>query len=193
MSVCSTVRKVLTAQKGSESLRQTKMFIREVPMTAKNGDSVSRRSVLASAGIGGIAALMSSSAFAAADTGTTPAEKANVDVVKNFISGWTKKTYDAGKEMATYLASPCLVRPIEDKPALTTPAAAADVFIEFMKDGSRVGRVDFHRVVATGPLVMTRRTDVVFVPGKPNAIYEIAGVFLVRDGKIREWVDYNAT
>ena len=91
-----------------------------------------------------------------------------------------------------YLSSPCVVRPIEDKPALTTPAEAANVFIEFMKDGSRVGRVDFHRVVAAGPLVVTRRTDVVLVPGKPNAIYEIAGVFLVRGGKIHEWTDYNA-
>jgi len=114
-------------------------------------------------------------------------------VVKNFILGWTKRNYDAGKEMATYLSSRCLVRPIEDKPALTTPAEAANVFVEFMKDGSRVGRVDFHRVVATGPLVVTRRTDVVLVPGKPNAVYEIAGVFLVKDGKIREWIDYNAT
>jgi limonene-1,2-epoxide hydrolase len=46
--------------------------------------------------------------------------------------------------------------------------------------------------LATGPLVVTRRTDVVLVPGKPNAVYEIAGVFLVKNGKIREWVDYNA-
>jgi limonene-1,2-epoxide hydrolase len=114
-------------------------------------------------------------------------------VVTHFILGWTKKNYDASKEMATYLWSPCLVRPIEDKPGLTTPAEAANVFIEFMKDGSRVGRVDFHRILATGPLVVTRRTDVVLVPGKPNAVYEIAGVFLVKDGKIREWVDYNAT
>ena len=44
-----------------------------------------------------------------------------------------------------------------------------------------------------GPLVINRRTDVVLVPGKPNVNYEIAGVFLVKDGKIREWVDYNAT
>jgi limonene-1,2-epoxide hydrolase len=154
---------------------------------------MSRRALLASAGFGGLATWMLPTANAAAGAGTTPAEKANIEVVKNFISGWTKKNYDAGKEMAAYLTSPCLVRPIEDKPALTKPAEAANVFIDFMKNGSRIGRVDFHRVVAMGPLVVTRRTDVVFIPGKPNTVFEIVGIFLVKDGKIREWVDYNAS
>ena len=161
-------------------------------MTTNTPASTSRRALLASAGIGGIAAWSMPTADAATGAGITPAEQANIVLVKKFISGWTQKQYDAGKEMAMYLSSPCVVRPIEDKPALTTPAEAANVFIEFMKDGSRVGRVDFHRVVAAGPLVVTRRTDVVLVPGKPNAIYEIAGVFLVRGGKIHEWTDYNA-
>jgi len=161
-------------------------------MTNFNDTSFSRRALLASAGIGGLAAWMLPQAASATEAGATPTEKANIEVVKHFISGWTKKSYDASKEMATYLSSPCLVRPVEDKPALTTPAQAATVFIDFMKDGSRVGRVDFHRIFATGPLVVTRRTDVVLVPNKPDAIYEIAGVFLVKDGKIREWIDYNA-
>jgi len=157
---------------------------------------LSRRAVLTSMGVGALSAWTltpAAIAMSAAESGPTPAEKANVDLVKQFISGWTKKTYDPAKEMATYLSSPCLVRAIEDKPALTQPADVAQVFIDFMKSGSRVGRVDFHRVVAMGPLVVTRRTDVVFVPGKPDVIYEIAGIFLVKDAKIREWTDYYAT
>jgi hypothetical protein len=61
--------------------------------------------------------------------------KANIDLVTHFILGWTKKNYDANtnKGMANYLSYPCLLRPVEDKPALTTPAEAANVFIEFME------------------------------------------------------------
>jgi limonene-1,2-epoxide hydrolase len=162
-------------------------------MTTNTDTSVSRRALLASAGIGGMAACMLPPAMAATGAGTTPAEKANIELVRHFILGWTKKDYDANKEMATYLSSPCLVRPVEDKPALTAPAEAAKVFIDFMKDGSRVGRVDFDRVMATGPLVVTRRKDIVLVPGKPNVVYDVAGVFLVKDGKIREWIDYIVT
>ena len=165
-------------------------------MSTNNDRPVSRRAVMTSAAIGGISALMLTPTMVAAMSSAaslpTPAEKANTDLVRSFISGWTKKDFDAGKEMAAYLSTPCLARPIEDKPALTKPADVAQIFIDFMKDGSRVGRVDFHRVVTLGPLVVTRRTDVVFVPGKPNVIYEIAGIFLVKEGKIREWIDYNA-
>jgi len=167
-------------------------FANGVAMTMYANESISRRSLLGAAAMGGLAAWAPPPCAAAAGTGTTPAEKANIELVTHFILGWTKKNFDAGKEMATYLSSPCQVRPVQDKPALTTPAEAANVFIDFMKDGSRVGRVDFHRVFATGPLVVTRRTDVVLTPGKPNTLYDIAGVFLVRDGKIHEWVDYIA-
>ena len=161
-------------------------------MSTNNDASISRRTLLATAGMGAFAAWALPETAASAGAGATAAEKANTELVTQFIRGWTKKNYDPAKEMATYLSSPCQVRPVEDKPALTTPADAAKVFIDFMKDGSRVERVDFHHVFATGPVVVTRRTDVVVTPGKPNTNYEIAGVFLVKDGKIREWVDYLA-
>lgn len=160
-------------------------------MSTKTETAVSRRALLASAGMGGIAAWMLSGSATAAKT--TPAEQSNVDLVTRFILGWTRKGYDANQEMATYLTSPCLVRAIEDQPSMTTPAAAASVFTEFMKDGSRVSRVDFHGTHVIGPVVMNRRTDVVSSPGKADVNYEVVGIFLVRDGKIKEWVDYHAT
>ena len=45
-------------------------------------------------------------------------------------------------------------------------------------------------IFAKGPVVVTSRVDTVKAPGKPDQVYKIAGVFIVKGGKITEWTDF---
>jgi limonene-1,2-epoxide hydrolase len=46
-------------------------------------------------------------------------------------------------------------------------------------------------VFQRGDFVMTSRIDTEITPGKPNREWQVVGVFVVKDGKIREWTDFN--
>jgi limonene-1,2-epoxide hydrolase len=160
---------------------------------ATQAKSITRRSVFAIAGIGGVTALALGSQAHAASPSRTAEEAGNIKLVQDFIRGWTAKAYEPKQEMARYLSAQCVVRPIDTQPALTTPDAAAQIFIDFMKDGSRVTRVDFHQIMARGKMVVTNRDDIVKTPGKPDQVFKVVGVFVVNGGKIHEWTDYLIT
>jgi limonene-1,2-epoxide hydrolase len=37
---------------------------------------------------------------------------------------------------------------------------------------------------------MNKRNDTLKTEGKPDQVFPVVGVFLVKDGKITEWTDY---
>jgi limonene-1,2-epoxide hydrolase len=79
---------------------------------------------------------------------------------------------------------------LEDQPALVGKKAYVDAWGALQPD-QRMS-VKYHEILARNPVVVTRRTDTLITPGKPDQLFEISGVFIVRDGKIVEWTDYNS-
>ena len=78
---------------------------------------------------------------------------------------------------------------VEDEPAVVGPASIAAAFKGFLTPGVTV-TVETLSTTAHGPVVLNRRIDTVKTPDKPDQVFPVAGVFIVKDGKIKEWADY---
>jgi limonene-1,2-epoxide hydrolase len=126
-------------------------------------------------------------ALAAGFSGTALAAKksANSQVVADFIANWN----DPDKAV-TYLADDASVRMVEDKPPVVGPAAVAAAFKGFMSNGVKIS-VKVNSTVTKGPVVVDSRVDTLTTPGKPDQPFNVVGVFVVKDGKIKEWTDYS--
>jgi limonene-1,2-epoxide hydrolase len=155
-------------------------------------DKTTRRQLLIAGGVGlsAIAAFVHpDAADAAASKGMTDTEKANVKLMRAFFSDWNTDKLDIDKVVAQYMAPNAPVRWSDDTPVLYGTKAAAIAAKASMPDGSRAV-ITIHRIFAHGPLVATDRVDVIKVPGKPDAVFDAAGVAIIKDGKIVEYADY---
>jgi len=119
--------------------------------------------------------------LARADSAT---EKANVKVVNDFIAAWNEPD-----KAVTFLSDKASVRMVEDQPAVVGPAAVGAAFKSFMTPGTSL-TVKTISTTVHGPVVLNKRVDTMKVPGKPDQAFPVAGVFVVKDGKIVEWADY---
>jgi limonene-1,2-epoxide hydrolase len=133
----------------------------------------------------GLAPLLAMAADAPATVPNSKIErdKENIGVVKAFIAGWND-----GARGADYLSDQSSVRLEEDKPAVIGKKAYIDAWA-MLQPGQHV-TVKVHEIFARSPVVLTRRTDTLITPGKPDQSYEVVGVFIVKDKKIAEWTDY---
>ncbi len=111
-------------------------------------------------------------------------EKANIKVVNDFIATWSNPD-----EAVTFLAPEAAVRMMEDQPAVVGRTAIADVFKSFMTPGMTL-TVETLETTAHGPVVMNKRIDTMKTVGKPDQVFPVVGVFVVKKGKITEWTDY---
>ena len=111
-------------------------------------------------------------------------EKANVKVVNEFIAAWSNPD-----KAATFLAPEASVRMVEDQPAIVGQKAVADAFKGFMTPGVTL-TVKTLRTTVHGPVVMNKRIDTMKTAGKPDQVFPVVGVFIVKNGKITEWTDY---
>jgi limonene-1,2-epoxide hydrolase len=111
-------------------------------------------------------------------------EKANIKVVNDFIDSWSNPD-----EAVTFLAPDAAVRMIEDQPAVVGQTAIAEAFKSFMTPGVTL-TVDTLETMAHGPIVMNKRIDTMKSTDKPDQVFPVVGVFVVREGKITEWTDY---
>jgi limonene-1,2-epoxide hydrolase len=153
----------------------------------QEGD-LTRRTLFAAGGAGALAAGALASQADAADA-PSGAEAANIKVVKDFVGSWAAPDFDPDKTMPLYLAPDASVRPIDSQPFITGPAALAAAFKAYAPKGERF-KAQFNSVWAKGPLVITDRVDTQVGGDKNGAHFPVVGVFLVRDGKIKEWTDY---
>lgn len=151
-------------------------------------NELSRRMLVATGGLGA-AALMAGGASAAPPT--SAAEDAHLKLVTDFCDSWGTADFDADKVMATYLAPECHVRVIDSQPFLTSPAAVAAAFKAYAPHGERF-KVQYLSTYARGPVVVTQRIDTQVGGDKAGQSFPMVGVFVVRDGKIKEWTDYVA-
>lgn len=155
-------------------------------------DGLSRRALFLAGGLGALAAAgYAGGAEAEEMPPVAPAgvEKPNLKLVTDFLKSWAAKDFDADKVVPQYIADDCLVRMEENKPPLTNAGAIASELKAFTSNGTRI-KVGIHQTFAKGPIVVTYRTDTIVVPGKPDQPFAVAGVFIVKNGKIKEWSDY---
>lgn len=130
--------------------------------------------------VGAVALGLASPAGAARSDG----EKANVKVVNQFIKSW-----DNPDKAVTFLSDSASVRMEEDKPAIVGPTAVGAAFKGFMTPGTTLS-VKILKTFVKGPVVMNSRIDTLKTKDKPDQSFPVVGVFVVKDGKIKEWTDY---
>jgi limonene-1,2-epoxide hydrolase len=153
--------------------------------------NITRRTLFVVGAVGAVAAgsgLTRTAAAAdkppASDKKAAPDTAANIKLVKDFCASWN----DPDKSV-TYLTDDASVRMVEGQPAVVGPAAVAAAFKGFMGHGETIS-VKILSSYAKGPVVVNTRVDTLKTPGKPDQAFKVVGVFLIKDGKIKEWSDY---
>ena len=152
--------------------------------TEEIGGILTRRNLFLMGGLGAVAVGMTGTAAAAPATET---DNANAKLIEDFCNSWN----DPDKSVS-YLAPDAVVRLSEDQPPVTGPAAAAAAFKSFMGHGEKIS-VKIFTTFSKHPLVANVRTDTLIVPGKADQVFQVVGVFIVKNGKIKEWTDYLRT
>ena len=143
--------------------------------------NLARRS-LGVAGLAGAVAVsgLSGTSFAAGEA----IQKANAKVVAEFVASWNDPDKSVG-----FLAPDASVRMVEDQPPVVGREAVGAAMKGFMTPGVKITVKTLHTTVY-GPVVVNQRIDTLKTPGKPDQVFPVVGVFLVKDGKIKEWTDY---
>ena len=117
------------------------------------------------------------------------AEQANIRLVQDFIAALLAPHADVRALLDQYLAPNASVRWSDSRPAVYGPMAAADAMIASMPSGATFS-IDIRQIFAHGPLVATYRADTMKMPGRPDFSASVAGVHVVKGGKIVEYCDY---
>lgn len=165
----------------SRQLRQarTRMDDPNLPM--------SRRTIFVAGSLAafGVAAAR---AAAAGPEGTT-LQKSNVQLVKDFCAAWGDASADAEKIVNQYLADDCLVRFGDSVAPVSGHAPAVTLFQTFLGNGERY-ELKILETFAHGPVVVNARTDSTIKDSRRANPTSVVGVFVIKDGKIKEWSDY---
>ncbi len=148
---------------------------------------LTRRTVFLASGLGAIAALAIRTEPARAD-GTT-LEKSNVQLVKDFCQAWGDESPDADKMVGQFMADDCVVRFGDSVAPVTGRAATATLFRTFLGSGERY-ELKILDTFAHGPVVVNARTDSTIKDNRHANPTSVVGVFVIKDGKIKEWSDY---
>jgi limonene-1,2-epoxide hydrolase len=172
----------------SETMQVVKGLSGEISVSAR----ITRRKLLIAGGLGLTASatvLHAAATQAPLPSGTTAAERENVKLMKAFWAAWDAQNLDIDSLLERYMAPDVLVRWTGDTPALKGTKAAAAAAKAGLPEGSRA-ILRIHGLFAHGPLVASNRVDTMKVPGKPDEIFNTAGVAIVKGGKIVEYTDY---
>ena len=146
-------------------------------------DVPSRRAFLTATGsAAAVAAFMPPGASAAT---LSEVERANEKVVNDFCAAWATRDPD---QIGSYLADDVSFRAIESAPRTEGREAIIGALRDFLSS-ARSARFEMLRSTVIGNTVMNERIDH-FDTGDDQLAFHISGVFLVIDGKIKEWQDY---
>jgi limonene-1,2-epoxide hydrolase len=158
-------------------------------MTKQKNASVTRRSSIAATALSAVALAGLTRRASAEEHKMSATEKTNAKIVGDFMKMWSAPDC-TGEKLAAFVSNNCVLRMEENKPAVEGRANAVAAFDAFFKNGQRFG-IDILNTFVIGPIVANSRSDYVIVPGKePTGRFAVAGVFVLRDGKIQEWADY---
>ncbi|MCK6370765.1 MAG: nuclear transport factor 2 family protein [Gammaproteobacteria bacterium] len=146
---------------------------------------ISRRWLVAAAGASAGCAGLDSAGGAPA---RTPLEQQNEALVNEFCAAWAAR--DVGK-LLPYLSEDIVYQMFEGRPDIVGHAAFEKELGGFLASMREV-RWEILRSHAIGPLVINERIDYFFASEeKRNMTFQVAGYFLVKDGKIRVWRDFS--
>lgn len=150
----------------------------------RTSTAVNRRTLLASGALAGMALAVPGRARAAEPSA---AEKANLDVVSQFCAAW--KSRDAAK-VGAFLHDDCVVRFTASRDE-TRPVLGRQGTTDQIGKYLAGAAIEFavHESYAKGPLVINRRVDTITSP-KGKQDIPVVGMFYVRGGKIKEWLDF---
>jgi limonene-1,2-epoxide hydrolase len=149
--------------------------------------NTSRRSLLVASGAGLLAAAaVGTRAHAKTMTST---EKANIKLLKEFLAEFSSPDVDLEVVMQKYIAPTGSVRWADNLPAVIGPIAASAQARQLMPKGASA-TFKYLDIFARGPVVATSRIDTIIIPGKAKTLYPIAGVHVIKDGRLVEYTDY---
>src|SRR5689334_21994896 len=140
-----------------------------------------RRSFLAAA-LGTVGVLAANAGSADAAVAVSPAEEANLKVVKDFCAAWA--THDLGRVMGFFAEYPSY-RVLETQEPTKGREALEARIKSFI---NKVEQFEVLDTYARGPMVITERID--HFSGFQIKSWHGVGVFWVKEGKIVEWSDY---
>jgi limonene-1,2-epoxide hydrolase len=134
----------------------------------------------------GIVSLMAGASIAVCAPGSN--ETSNVEVVQGMLTS-LEATDPSPTAIAALFSQDCYVSWSEkDTPAVGNAAAIEKLQSLFSK-GERY-KIIVHHWFAEGPVVVTSRDDITFIAGKAATPFHVVGVFVLRNGKIARWEDY---
>lgn len=135
----------------------------------------------------GLSGLGASAALAqpANRTPYTADEQAALDLVTAFCQSFARRDMD---EISSFLAEDVSYRIVETAP----PRIGEDAIAQIRGYVESADAVEFEILDSwvKGPVVVNERIDRFTAPNR-NREFHLTGVFLVREGKIREWTDYS--
>jgi limonene-1,2-epoxide hydrolase len=126
---------------------------------------------------------------AAAPEATPPSalERANEDLVNRFCAAWSTRDVE---QLVPFLADDLVYQVFEGRPDILGVAQFRREMEPFLRKLERV-EWEILRSRAIGPLVINERIDHFVAPaGGRSQHFPIAGLFVVKDAKIRLWRDY---
>ena len=153
--------------------------------TTSNGIHLSRRAVLTAAG--GIAGCATLPAQQGGSQMKTELELANENLVNHFCADWSSRDVNV---LASYLADDLVYQMFEGRPDIIGREEFIKQLGPFLKNLEAV-HWEILQSYVIGPLVINERLDHFIAASEDRSMhFQIAGHFLVRDGKIQIWKDY---
>lgn len=119
----------------------------------------------------------------------TPQEKANIEMVKDYLRALVARPFDMEGVVRKYFAPDATVRWLDEMPAAEGVEAAVSVVMPLVQPGSWM-EVELFDIYAFGQMVVTSRIDIIKVPGQADKALPLAGLHIIKDGKFVEYVDY---
>jgi len=135
----------------------------------------------------GMAALTMSIARGEAQVEKTELEIANETLVTNFCRDWSNRDAEA---LLPYLWEDLTYQIAPGQPTLTSSEQFVKMMGGFMANMESI-HWDILRQHAIGPCVLNERIDYFNAPeGGTSMRFQVAGQFLIEDGRIKVWKDW---
>lgn len=119
-------------------------------------------------------------------------EQKNIALVQTLCAIWENPDYTA-EAMMPFFTDDCAVRLMHTLPFVHGPVAVVEQARLLMPLGTERMKVRHLSTHFAGPLVISHRIDTLVIPGQPDSDWEMMGVFLIKNGKVKEWTDYMLT
>ena len=135
------------------------------------------------AGLGALVTLGNAATGEAAQVGE--AERANLKIVADFCAAWSTRNLAT---ILPFLADDSVYRMTETTPPALGHAGVRERLGSWLETSQQI-EFSILESFAKGPIVVNHRMDRFISTTRPLT-WEGVGVFFVKDGKIKEWMDY---